>query len=125
MPRVVHFDMLANDPAKVKDFFEKVFNWEFEKWDDPTGQMEYWLVKTGEDDEPGINGGMTKRSGSTDEGIYTIDVDNIDAYIEKVKNNGGEIISPKMPVPGVGWLVTFADSDGNKYMMMEDDASAH
>ena len=39
-------------------FYKEVFGWEFNKWNGP---QDYWLVKTGEDNQPGINGGLTPK----------------------------------------------------------------
>ena len=58
MPRVVHFDINAEKPEQLTKFYEKVFKWKFEKW---KGPMDYWLITTGKD-EPGIDGGLTKRT---------------------------------------------------------------
>jgi predicted enzyme related to lactoylglutathione lyase len=60
LPRVVHFEINANDPEKLTEFYEQVFNWKFEKW---KGPMEYWLIMTGEN-EPGIDGGLSRRERS-------------------------------------------------------------
>ena len=58
MSRVVHFEIPADDPERAINFYEKVFGWRFEKWEGP---IEYWLVKTGPEDQPGIDGGLTRR----------------------------------------------------------------
>ena len=55
MPRVVHFEITSNDPEKSAAFFQKVFDWKVTKWEGP---QEYWLVETGEEEEPAINGGL-------------------------------------------------------------------
>jgi catechol 2,3-dioxygenase-like lactoylglutathione lyase family enzyme len=55
MPRVVHFEIYADDPEAVCPFYEDVFGWQIKKWNGP---QEYWLVTTGGEGEPGINGGM-------------------------------------------------------------------
>ena len=36
-----------------------VFGWEFHQWEG--GDANYWLIVTGPDEEPGINGGLVKR----------------------------------------------------------------
>ncbi|MFC1768626.1 VOC family protein [Nanoarchaeota archaeon] len=123
MPRVVHFDLPAEDPEKLKEFYEKVFEWKFDKWNDPSGQMEYWLITTGKD-EPGIDGGMAKRKSPDEQIANTIGVPNVDEYITKVQENGGTILMPKMPIPGVGWIASFKDPQGNKHMIMQDDKDA-
>ena len=60
MARVVHFEIHADDPERAIDFYESALGWEFTKWDGPG---EYWLIKTGSQDEPGINGGLMRRQG--------------------------------------------------------------
>jgi predicted enzyme related to lactoylglutathione lyase len=123
MPRVVHFDLPAEDPLKLKGFYEKVFGWKFEKWDDPSGRMEYWMIITGKD-EPGIDGGMGRKRGPEDQVANTIGVPDVDEYVKKIMKEGGKIIMPKMAIPGVGWIASFLDPQGNKHMIMQDDESA-
>ena len=38
--------------------------------------------------------------------------------------SGGSIALPKMPVPGVGWLAYFKDTEGNIFGAMQGDANA-
>ena len=45
MPRVIHFEIVANNPKRAIEFYKEVFGWEFNQWNGP---QEYWLVKTGE-----------------------------------------------------------------------------
>lgn len=46
----MYFELPADDPKRAIAFYEKVFGWTITKWDAP---MDYWLVTTGPDDEPG------------------------------------------------------------------------
>jgi predicted enzyme related to lactoylglutathione lyase len=126
MPRVVHFEIHAGDPARAINFYEKVFGWTFKKWDGP---MPYWLVTTGPDDQPGINGGLHERRGEIDGEaviayVCTVGVEGVDASIATVEENGGTIAVPKMPIPGMGWLVYCKDTEGNIFGMMQPDADA-
>jgi len=57
--RVIHFEIPASDPERASKFYQKVFGWKIEKWPGPT---EYWLVNTGAEGTPGINGGLMKES---------------------------------------------------------------
>lgn len=50
MPRVVHFEIHAADPDRAIKFYEKCFDWTFQKWDGP---MPYWLITTGPNDSQG------------------------------------------------------------------------
>ena len=47
MPRVVHFEINADDVERAVQFYSDVFGWKAEKW---AGPMEYWLIMTGEGD---------------------------------------------------------------------------
>ena len=53
MNRPIHFEIPAENPERAMRFYEKVFGWEFERWNGP---MEYWTIRTG-DSQPGIDGG--------------------------------------------------------------------
>lgn len=118
MNRVVHFDILADEPEKLIDFYGKVFGWKFTKWDGP---MEYWMISTGEGD--GIDGGLSKRSPDSSS-VNTIEIENLDETIAKVEENGGTVISPKMAIQGVGWFALFKDAENNIFGLMQDDPEA-
>ncbi len=91
--------------------------------------MDYWLIKTGPEGQPGINGGMVRRQGIIDGQaviayVCTIDVANLDGLIKTVPTKGGQIVLPKMPIPGVGWLAYAKDTEGNIFGMMQADKGA-
>ena len=121
MPRVNHFEIDAENPERAIKFYEEVFNWKIVKWGGP---VEYWLITTGNEDEEGIDGGLSKRGKEGPTTVNTIEVAKIDEYIKKVENSGGTITSPRHPVPGVGWMAYFKDPEGNVFGMMELDESA-
>lgn len=121
MPKIIHFEINANDPLRAKGFYERVFNWNIEKWDGP---IEYWNIVAGEDDEEGINGGIQRRETQNDQIFNYIKVSSVDEFKEKIEENGGTIATPKITVPGVGYFYMFKDTEGNKLGIMEEDESA-
>ncbi len=121
MPRVVHFEIQCDDADRAVKFFQQVFGWEFEKW---SGPMEYWLVKTGESSQPGIDGGLQKREDPPGTVCNIIDVPDIDEYVQRVADAGGTTITPKQAIPGVGWFAYFKDTEGNVHGMMQSDRDA-
>ena len=126
MPRVIHFEIHAGDPQRAITFYEKVFGWTFQKWEGP---MDYWLVTTGPDSQPGINGGLIRRQGEIDGQaviayVCTVDVANVDESTQSATSNGAQVVVPKMPIPGVGWLVYCKDTEGNIFGMMQNDPNA-
>ena len=121
MARVVHFEVPADDPERSIKFYETVFGWTIEKWDGP---IEYWLIMTGDEDKPGIDGGLARREDPETGVENTIDVKNLDQTLADVKANGGTILRPRMAVPGVGWMAYIKDTEGNTFGLMESDKNA-
>lgn len=119
MPRPVHFEIHTPDPAPTIAFYEKTFGWKFSKWNGPE---EYWLVATG--DGPGIDGGLMRSRDGQPRTINTLQVANVDEYAKKVTANGGQIVVPKMAIPGVGWLAYGTDPGGAIFGFMHPDPNA-
>lgn len=127
MPRLVHFEIHADDPARAQVFYASVFGWQFQQWD----AQEYWMIITGADDEPGINGGLMRRRGqppangaAVNAFVCTMMVPNLDEYLEKAKNAGGMVVVEKSAIAGAGWLAYCKDTEGNIIGMMQEDATA-
>ena len=121
MPRPVHFEIHASDPARAQAFYESTFGWKFQRF----GDMDYWSITTG-DEGDGINGGLTPRRGpepAADAPVnaspLTIAVDDIDAYIKAVEAAGGTVALPKDTVPGVGDLAYYKDTEGNIFGIIQ------
>jgi predicted enzyme related to lactoylglutathione lyase len=120
MPRVVHFEVSADDPERALSFYRDVFGWEFHKWEGPEP---YWLIKTGPAGTIGIDGGMFIRKGPVGH-VNTIDVPSMDEYISKIEASGGTIVLPKHAIPGVGWHAYAKDTEGSIFGIMQSDPSA-
>ncbi len=126
MPRVIHFEIHADDPERAIRFYGTLLGWHFTKWEGP---MDYWLIKTGAKEQPGIDGGMIRRHpGSSGDKVIafvcTVDVPILDEYVLGVTAHGGSIALAKMPIPGVGWLAYAKDPEGNIFGMMQPDPAA-
>ena len=105
---VVHWEFWSDDPEKVSEFYEKVFDWEIRH----IPEMDYRMVDTGS--SGGIGGGIMKpKQGAWSAKLaFYIDVDDLDAYAAKVVEHGGKMLVDKMDVPNVGQLSLFEDTDG-------------
>jgi predicted enzyme related to lactoylglutathione lyase len=122
MNRVTHFEIYTDDPEAAQSFYRDVFGWKFSKFDGP---IEYWLVTTGDDNDPGINGGLARpREGQSPGTLNTVAVQSLDASINKIEQSGGKICVPKMAIPKVGWLAYAEDPRGNVFGIIEPDTSA-
>jgi uncharacterized protein len=111
---LVFFAIHADDLSKAQRFYEKVFGWKFEAWGPPG----FFLIATGDKNDPGIQGALQKRHdvvpGQRVTGYEcTIGVEDIDATEKAVVANGGKIILPKCEIPTVGHLIKIQDTDGN------------
>ena len=115
MPKVIWFEIPVDDPERAIKFYEDVFGWKIEKWDGP---FDYWLITTGPDDEPGINGAiMSKEMGEMVRD--TIGVDSYDDFAKKIVKEGGTKLTEKMEIPKRGIMGSFKDTEGNIFAIME------
>jgi predicted enzyme related to lactoylglutathione lyase len=122
----VHFELHAEDPNRAIRFYKTLFDWDFTRW---SGPQEYWLIKTGPDSQPGINGGLIRRRGVIDGTavigyVCTVNVESVDALAAAIPKEGGTIVVPKMAIPGIGWLAYAKDTEGNIFGVMHSDAAA-
>ena len=120
MAGVIHFEINADNPERIIEFYTKVFGWRIEKW---KGPMEYWIIYPDSEEGDGIGGGIAK-SISGEGIINTIGVDSVDEYVKRINKSGGSLVRPKMAIPGVGWLAYFKDIEGNVFGIMENDPKA-
>jgi predicted enzyme related to lactoylglutathione lyase len=120
MARPVHFELYANDFARMRTFYEAVFGWSFVQ------QGDRWAIRTGTAD-PGIDGTMVERVEPSARGdsscglMLRMRVDNIDEASLAVENHGGRITVPTIPVPGIGLFSIGTDPDGNYFHMVQED----
>jgi len=127
MPRPIHFEIHAENPERAQRFYTGMFGWTFTAW----GDQQYWLIKTGDPGQPGIDGGLLPRPGpapiqgqGVNAFVCTVDVANVDQAVSRAQSLGGSVALPKMPVPGIGWLVYVIDTEGNIFGMMQNDPGA-
>ena len=122
LPRVIDFEIPADDIERITKFYQRVFGWKVEKW---KGPVDHWFLITGDDAEPGINGSFAKRDEFPESTtVNVIGVEDIDKYVKLVKANQGTILGEKITIPGVGFYVYFKDTEGNLMGMMQYDRTA-
>jgi uncharacterized protein len=124
MARVVHFEIHASDTDRAERFYTQVFGWEIQRWDGP---VDYRLVTTGPDDEPGINGAIVERRGDLDGQavtayVCTVQVESLDEILDGVPAAGGQLALDRVTVPGVGDVACFKDTEGNVFGALQPAA---
>jgi uncharacterized protein len=126
---VSHFEIYGDNPEKLQKFYSSLFDWKIQSIPD----MDYLWVETVESDDNGmpkqpggINGGMMKRPPGfqSNAWINYVNVDSLDASVDKAKILGATVMKPRSPVPGYGWFAILSDPQGNIFAMWETDAEA-
>jgi len=104
----VHVELMANDVAKAKSFYGKLFDWKLE--DVPLGEDTYTMVKVGE----GTGGGLMKNPmpNAQSSWLAYVQVDDLKKSVEKAKSLGATIMKDKTDVMGMGSLAIFTDPTG-------------
>ena len=119
IPKVVHFEIPADDLDRAKAFYSSVFGWQLQTM--PMAGGEYTSVVTtpvdGQIQLPtelgAINGGMMQRDERTPAPVITIDVEAIDDALKEIEVGGGTTITPRTAIPGTGAFAYFKDPEGN------------
>lgn len=115
--RVMHFEIPFDDGDRARGFYKAAFGWNVQEAPD----MNYTVVASGPTTEQGmpsehgfINGGMMQRdTGPASGPVITIDVENIDAALERIETLGGSAVIAKQAVGDMGFAAYFKDPEGN------------
>ena len=126
---VAHFEIYADDPEKLQQFYTSLFDWSFEA----VPGMDYRFVKTVETDgrgmaaQPGgINGGMMKRPTGFNERAWVnyVNVESLEASVRRAESLGARVMKGKTAVPGMGWFAMLTDPQENVFAMWHTDSAA-
>lgn len=123
--KMTHFAIHIDDIERAKSFYDGVFDWGFNSY----GQDDFLQINADKSENGELIGAMQSRKYSpVPEKIIglecTIGVESIEKTIEKVKNNGGQVLMPKTAIPYVGYIAKFLDTEGNLICGMQYDNSA-
>jgi predicted enzyme related to lactoylglutathione lyase len=124
MARVVHFEIHCEDPDRAETFYRDVFGWEIQRYED--SPVDYRLITTGPDEEPGINGALVQRRGDVDGEavtayVCTVQVEDLQEVDDRAQAGGGRRVLDAMDVPGVGRLAYFKDTEGNIFGVLQPE----
>jgi predicted enzyme related to lactoylglutathione lyase len=103
---VVHFEIGCRDTAESSKFYSSLFGWNAS----PMGPA--MMINTGE--KAGIQGHFTALGHEPHHyTIFYVNVDDINAYLEKAQALGGKTLVPKVDIPNYGSFAWLSDPDGN------------
>jgi predicted enzyme related to lactoylglutathione lyase len=107
---VIHFEITGPDGAQIQDFYRSLFDWPI---DVQEAMGNYGLVAKG--GEGGIGGGIgpSQEGGPPNSLTIYVQVDDLEASLDKVEKLGGKTVVPPTPIPNVGSFAMFSDPAGN------------
>ncbi len=118
--KVTHFEIPVDKKDRAKKFYSEVFDWKMLGMPGAIPEQEYTMAIGAKTDENGmtieraaINGGIIQREKPLVNPIITIEVEDIDAILSKVKKNGGKVTVKKTAMGDVGAYACFEDTEGN------------
>jgi predicted enzyme related to lactoylglutathione lyase len=112
---VVHFEIIGNDPAKLRGYYGDLFGWEFDVGDATTEKVsqpgEYGFVNGG---TIGINGGIGGGEGFERRVLFYVGVPDVEAALRKAENLGGtRTMGPEATAEGDFAVGHFTDPEGH------------
>jgi predicted enzyme related to lactoylglutathione lyase len=124
MNPVIHFEMPAEDRTRMAKFYSGVFGWQTQMMGEDFGNyVTVSTTDTGPDGRPttpgAINGGFYPKTADAPTTSVVIGVDDIKAHAKKVAAAGGKLLGDPVEIPGIGWYVSFIDTEGNRLSMLQ------
>ncbi|ASS76691.1 hypothetical protein CIG75_18090 [Tumebacillus algifaecis] len=107
--RPTFFEIQVPNPQETAEFYQRVFGWSIQAFGEGG---DYFLLVTGEEEEPGISGAIMRAPDGEARTINTLSVSSVDEYVEKILAAGGQVVVPKFPIPGLGYRAYFKDPGG-------------
>jgi predicted enzyme related to lactoylglutathione lyase len=117
----VYFEVTADDLERAAQFYKDVFGWSVEPGEDAD---DYYAIETGTGEDAGVPGGVVPRYNAYESVINTFDVDDVDDFARKISEAGGEVLAPKIAIPGVGYIQYCQDTEGNTFGILQYEESA-
>lgn len=119
---IAHFAINADDPARARRFYERVFGWTFTPWGPPG----FYQIDTGGGVREPIGGALQQRRDLVeDRPIFgfecTVAVDDVAHVTRAATANGGRVVMDATVISGVGELVFIEDPECNVVGAMRFD----
>jgi uncharacterized protein len=119
-PGIVWFEIPADDTARAKNFYNKLFGWKI----NPIPHMpEYLHMDTGGADAA-PDGAIMKRMHPNHTITSYVSVPSVAKYVAKIEKLGGSVCKPKTVVPGMGYFAVVNDTENNTFAIWEMNQKA-
>jgi predicted enzyme related to lactoylglutathione lyase len=108
---IEHFEIIGPDAVRLQAFYASVFDW---KLSPPMPEMGNYSLYDSEGQ--GIGEGDARVT------VY-IQVDDLQAYMERLVQAGGQILMPEMRATDTVTIALFADPAGNTIGLLRDSSA--
>ena len=116
---VVHFEIVSSDVEKSQSFFKELFDWHIEAM--PMGDMPGMVYGMVDTHSEGISGGIGSSPDGQTHVTFYIEVDDLQAYLDKAEALGGKTVMPVTEIPGYVTLAMFSDPAGAVVGLVKSD----
>jgi uncharacterized protein len=121
MPKVRFSEIAVHQSEGASSSHGDIFGWKVTRW---AGEPGYWLMTSGQGD-PGFAGDAAPPASPMETTTTAGGGPTIDKLVATIISNGGEVVVPKVAVPGRGWLAYCQDSEGTVFGIVQADHSAN
>lgn len=113
------YELMSDDVEQAFDFYHELFGWEKGDAVDMGDAGLYQLVRMAGGDTDAI--GMMNRPEEVPMSywLYYVNTDDLDAAVERVVPNGGQVIMPQIVVPGGDRISVCMDPQGGAFALHE------
>jgi uncharacterized protein len=119
--RVTHFEIYAEAPAELAEFYRSLFGWQLDK----APGVDYWRIQTEPDSVGGFNGGLAYRAiPGPRSWVHYVHVPSLDAAVAQAERLGATVLRARTAVPKTAWYSVLADPEGNIFAIYQTDPSA-
>ena len=106
---VVHFEILGKDHEALQQYYRDLFDWKITQ---ASPEFPYGIVSA-EEQGAGIGGGVGSSMDGNPQLTFYVQVDDIEAALDRAAELGGEIAMPVTTIPGMVTFAHFKDPAGN------------
>jgi uncharacterized protein len=114
-----YFEIPVENLDRAVKFYSSVFECEFTRDNIHGNEMAFFPFDSA---GSGVSGALAQgeiyRSSISGTLIY-LSTEDVDSTVNKILENGGEILFPRTEVPGYGWVAEFKDCEGNRVALFQ------
>ena len=112
---IVHWELNTKDAKKTQEFLASLFGWHV----DANNPMNYGMIDT--HTEKGADGGIHDSDEAPKGTMVYVEVDDLQAYLDKAESLGGKTVMPIVVIPNMVTMAQFSDPQGNVFGLVKSE----